>query len=271
MNNFAVIGNPIKHSLSPYLHNYVYNLINIDAEYLKKEMHENELVNVIKLIRSGNLDGINITIPFKESIIEYLDEINPRAQIIGSVNIVYMRNNKLYGNNTDWYGFSQSIIKNNISIKNKEVIVLGAGGTAKAILFALKHLGVKRINLLNRTFNKAKKMQDEVIRVYEYAKAEQIIKNNSIIINTTSIGMQKDELPINSSLISKKQTLIDVIYSPISTSFIKLGESVGAKTLGGLDMFIFQALQSIDLWFGKTYSKQVNFSQLKTNLERKLC
>ena len=271
MKNFVVIGSPIKHSLSPYLHNYVYNSASINAKYAKKEVSINELSNVIELIRSENLDGINITIPYKEVILKYLDEVSPQANLIGSVNVVYMKNNLLFGNNTDWYGFKETIIKNNISINDKEIIVLGAGGTSKAILFALKILGAKRINLFNRTFTKAKNMQDEIITAYEYTDSEQIIKSNSIIINTTSVGMLKNDIPINSSLISKNQILIDVIYSPLLTPFLKAGIEKGAQIINGLDMFIFQALESIDLWFGETYSNKVNFKQIKTNLERKLC
>ena len=238
MKQFAVIGNPIGHSLSPYLHNFVYNSLGIDAVYERKQVLKSELPQIINLIKNGDLSGINVTIPHKENIMEYLDNINPRAQSIGAVNIIMNNGNKLIGNNTDWFGFLMALKKNRIDPANKEVIVLGAGGTAKAILFALKQSGVNKIVLLNRTLQKAE---------------------------------ESAQSPIDLGLIHENQTLIDVIYSPFETAFLKLGKKIGAKTLNGLDMFIYQGLTSIDLWFGKDISNQVNFTQLKTYLESKLC
>ena len=161
--------------------------------------------------------------------------------------------------------------KNRIDPANKEVIVLGAGGTAKAILFALKQSGVNKIVLLNRTLQKAEELKEDIVFPYPLTQLAQMIKNDSIIINTTPIGMQSAQSPIDLGLIHKNQTLIDVIYTPFETDFLKLGKKIGAKTLNGLDMFIYQGLTSIDLWFGKDISNQVNFTQLKTYLESKLC
>ena len=271
MKNFAVIGNPIKHSLSPYLHNYVYNSLNINANYIMKLVDNDALIDIIKLTREGSLNGFNVTIPHKQMIIPLLDDINPRAKSIGSVNLVHNIKNKLYGNNTDWFGFYQLLLKNAVNVKDKEVIIIVAGGTSKSVIFALKHLGVKKIYLINRTFEKAQKMQDEIIIPCSIDSIDKIIKNDSIIINTTSLGMKNNESPIASMLITKNQVLIDIIYNPILTTFLNNGNSVGANTINGLDMFIYQALASIDLWFGKPLSKQVNFTQLKTYLERKLC
>ena len=271
MKQFAVIGNPIGHSLSPYLHNFVYNSLGIDAVYERKRVLKSELPQIINLIKNGNLSGINVTIPHKENIMEYLDNINPRAQSIGAVNIIINNGNKLIGNNTDWFGFLMALKKNRIDPANKEVIVLGAGGTAKAVLFALKQAGVNKIVLLNRTLQKAEELKEDIVFPYPLTQLAQMIKNDSIIINTTPIGMQSAQSPIDLGLIHKNQTLIDVIYTPFETDFLNLGKKIGAKTLNGLDMFIYQGLTSIDLWFGKDISNQVNFTQLKTYLESKLC
>ena len=271
MKHFAVIGNPVEQSLSPALHNWVFKLLNIQAEYIKIMVEEKEIPNIIQQINNSTLDGFNVTIPHKENMMQFLDVVNPRADIIGSVNCVMKSNSSIIGNNTDWFGFIMALKINEIDLSGREVIVLGAGGTAKSILFSLKQLGAIKIILLNRTLQKARALQDEVISSYSLEKTESVIKNDSIIINTTPIGMQSNQSPIELELLHNNQILIDVIYNPLETTFLKFGNKIGAKTLNGLDMFIHQGLASLDLWFGESLSKQVNFIQLKTYLEAKLC
>ena len=182
MKHFAVIGSPVEHSLSSELHNWVFKALNIQAEYENIRVEKEDLPNIVKQIRNGKFNGFNVTIPHKEIIMKFLDEINPRAQSIGSVNCIMKSNSKVIGNNTDWLGFSQALQKNEIDINEKEVIVFGAGGTSKSILFSLKQLGVQRIILLNRTFKKAKDLQDDIVIPYALDRTENIIKNDSIII-----------------------------------------------------------------------------------------
>ena len=271
MKHFAVIGSPIEHSLSPILHNWVFKKLNLQAEYEKMRIEKQELPDIIQKIKKGQLDGINVTIPHKENIMNFLDEINPRAKRIGAVNCIVKSKSRIIGNNTDWFGFSQALKTNQIDISGKEVIVLGSGGTGKSILFSLKQMGGNKIILINRTFQKAQELEDDIVIPYHQEKTESLIKNDSIIINTTPVGMQINQAPFDLGLLHQNQILIDVIYTPLETSFLKLGNKIGAKTLNGLDMFIYQGLTSLDLWFGESLSKQVNFTQLKTYLETKLC
>ena len=271
MKHFCVIGNPIQHSLSPVMHKWVFESLKIDAKYEKIKLEQKELPKIIQKMRSGDLDGINITIPLKEAVLTFLDEINPRAKSIGAVNCIMISNSKVIGNNTDWYGFSMALKKNNINTLNREVIILGAGGSARSILYALKRIGVQKMFLLNRTIEKAKKLQDNSIFVHPLHDAKQIIKTDSIIINTTSVGMQNKQSPINFDLINKNQILFDIIYSPLETSLLQCGKKRGALTINGLDMFIYQGMASLDLWFGSSISTQVNFPKLKAYLESHLC
>ena len=159
MKNFAIIGNPVKHSLSPILYNWVFNVLKIKAEYKKIRIIKSELSQIIQKLRSGKIDGINVTIPHKEDIIDFLDDINPRAASIGAVNCLMKSGSKIIGNNTDWFGFTKLLEANRVDPSEREVIVLGAGGASKSILFVLKQLGAKKINLLNRTYEKAQAMQ----------------------------------------------------------------------------------------------------------------
>jgi len=271
MKKFAVIGNPIDHSMSPKLHNWIFNKLKINAKYDKVKLKSNELNSFLNEIRLGLYDGINITIPYKETVIEYLDDINIRAELIGSVNFIMNSNGKLIGNNTDWFGFTRALKSNSIDLQGKEVIVIGSGGTSRSILFSLKQLGVKNILIFNRTLDNAKLLEDTIARAYLLEEIVNFINNESVIINTTPIGMLSNESLISIDQINKSQIIIDIIYSPIESSLIKMGKNIGAKTLNGLDMFIYQGLASLDLWFGKDIENQVNFKQIKSYLERHLC
>ncbi len=271
MKYFAVIGSPIEHSLSPAMHQWVFDSLKLDAKYEKIKVSKNELPKIIKKMQNGELDGVNITIPYKETMIEHLDEVNQRAKSIGAVNCILKSGSKIIGNNTDWYGFSMALKNNDINPMGREVIVLGAGGSAKSILYALRHMGAQKILLLNRSIKRAKIFQDECILAYCLDDADDIIKTDSIIINTTSVGMQSSQSPIDFGLIHKNQILIDIIYTPLNTSILKFGQKIGAITVNGLDMFIHQGLASLDLWFGSSVSTQVNLPKLKTYLESKLC
>ena len=271
MKKFAVIGNPIEQSLSPALHNWIFNKLNIHAKYEKIKVDIEGLSDIISEVSSRKLDGLNITIPHKENIIKFVDDVNVRCETIGSINCVIKSNSKIIGYNTDWYGFVKSLEINHIDVYGKEIIVIGAGATGKSILYSLKHLGVKKILLFNRTLRKAEKLQDNIIYPSSLDQIDNFIKNDSIIINTTSLGMKVQQSPVKIELMHQNQTIIDVIYNPTVTPMLKLGNEVGAKTLNGLDMFIVQGLTSLDLWFGESISKQVNFTQLKSYLETHLC
>ena len=271
MKHFAVIGDPIEHSMSPTMHRWIFDYLGMDAKYEKIKATINELPKIIQKMKNGDLDGINITIPLKEAVLTFLDEINTRAKSIGAVNCIMIADSKIIGNNTDWYGFSMALKSNNINLLDKEVIILGAGGSAKSILYALKCIGVKKIFLLNRTIEKAKLLQDNCISAHPLEDANEVIKTDSIIINTTSVGMQNKQSPINIKLITKNQILFDIIYSPLETSLLQCGKKRGALIVNGLDMFIYQGMASLDLWFGSSISTQVNFPKLKTYLESKLC
>ena len=271
MKHFAVIGDPIEHSMSPTMHQWIFDSLGMDAKYEKIKVGKNELPKIIHKMKSGDLDGINITIPLKEVVLTFLDEINERAKSIGAVNCIMISNSNIIGNNTDWYGFSMALKINNINLLDREVVILGAGGSAKSILYALKRIGVQKIFLLNRTIENAKILEDNSIIAHSLDDAEEIIKTDSIIINSTSVGMQNKQSPINTNLINENQILFDIIYSPLETSLIQYGKKKGALTVNGLDMFIYQGMASLDLWFGSSISTQVNFPKLKAYLESHLC
>jgi shikimate dehydrogenase len=245
--NFLVIGNPIDHSLSPKLHNYWIKKYKIDAVYEKKLLNNDEIEGLIINIREEKIHGINITVPFKKMVIPFLDELSEEAKISQSVNTIYKKNNRIIGENTDIEGFKLSLEKTEQEIKNKEALILGAGGVVPSIIVALKKMQIKKIYLSNRTELKAIELKKNFPEI-------EIIKwgdtlNFDIIINATSIGLkEEDEININYQKISKDKFFYDVIYNPSETNFLKNAKKYGGTTRNGKMMFIYQAQKAFFIW-----------------------
>jgi shikimate dehydrogenase len=249
MKKFLVIGNPIEHSLSPTLHNYWIKNNGIDAIYEKKKLNENELEQIILLVKEKKIDGINVTVPFKKTIIPFLDELSIEAKSTQSVNTIYLKENKVMGHNTDIVGFEASIKKSKYNLVNKEVLILGAGGVVSSIIFALKKMKVSKIIISNRTKEKAKNLEKlfKNIEIIEWG----MVPNFDMIINATSVGLKKeDDINIDFSSISKNKFFYDVIYNPKETNFLKIGKNLGNVISNGKLMFIYQALSAFNIWHG---------------------
>jgi shikimate dehydrogenase len=249
MKKFLVIGNPIEHSLSPILHNYWIKINGIDAIYEKQKLNENELEQIILLVKEKKIDGINVTVPFKKAIIPFLDELSIEAKSTQSVNTIFLKENKVMGHNTDIVGFEASIKKSEYNLVNKEILILGAGGVVPSIIFALKKMKVSKITISNRTKEKAENLEKlfENIEIIEWG----VVPNFDMIINATSVGLKKeDDINIDFSSISKNKFFYDVIYNPEETSFLKTGKNLGNVILNGKLMFIYQALSAFNIWHG---------------------
>ena len=274
--NFAIIGNPVEHSLSPALHNRVFDHLRLDAHYTKLPVEKNELPQVVKKLQRGELDGINVTIPYKQDIIPYLDELNIRAKHIHAVNCVVKNNGKLIGFNTDWYGFTMTLHHNKIDVSERTCAILGAGGAARSILYALIQEGADTVLVINRTPKRAEALIASLNEINKNTRLQSIspgeIKNNNlintVIINCTPVGMAPNinETPLPEDFIGKDQILIDTIYNPLQTRFLNMGKEKGAITIGGLDMFIYQGLASLDLWFNEPISDTIDVNELRQYL-----
>ena len=247
MKNFLVIGNPINHSLSPKLHNYWIKKNNINAIYKKQKLEENDLENLIFQVKEKKIDGINVTVPFKKTIIPFLDKLTLEAQKTQSVNTIYLDNNKVIGDNTDIGGFEMSIQKSNVNLSNKKVLILGAGGVVPSIIFALTKMKVTKVIISNRTKEKAENLKNffNDITVIEWGE----VPDFDMIINATSLGLKKeDEINLDFSSIDKNKLFYDVIYNPKETSFLKTGKKLGNITINGKLMFIYQAFLAFKIW-----------------------
>tara|TARA_B100000029_G_scaffold514658_1_gene618305 strand:- start:1009 stop:1791 length:783 start_codon:yes stop_codon:yes gene_type:complete len=247
MKKFLVIGNPIDHSLSPKLHNYWIKENNISAIYDKKKLNENDIKDIILEIKKEEINGINVTVPFKKTVIQFLDQLSPAAKESQSVNTIFKKDNKIIGDNTDIYGFEQALKHINYNVINKKVFILGAGGVVPSIIIALKRLGVKKIALSNRTKEKAENLKKihfdlEVVTWGENTDFD-------MIVNATSLGLKsQDKIKLDFSNMKANKFFYDVIYNPNKTNFLLEGEKLGNKIENGKMMFIYQAQLSFKIW-----------------------
>ena len=247
MKKYLVIGNPIDHSLSPKLHNYWIKQNKINAIYDKQMLNDNDLKDLILEVKTKQISGINVTVPFKSSIISHLDELSIEANKTQSVNTIYMENGRVIGHNTDIEGFEIAIKKTNFDITNKKVFILGAGGVVPSIIVALIKIGVSDILISNRTKIKAEKLKKifNSIQIVNWGE----IPNFDLIINATSIGLNlTDEINLDFSNVGKNKLFYDVIYNPSETNFLKIGKQLGNKYENGKLMFIYQAFLSFKKW-----------------------
>ncbi len=265
MKKYLVIGNPIEHSLSPLIHNHwmkKYRLL--DSSYEKKKVEKKDLAKIVKQVRSGEISGVNITVPFKKEIIDFLDQVKGVARSCQSVNTLVKEGNKVCGYNTDVEGFKESLGDEFIDIRDKKILILGAGGVSTSILEAFVETAQK-IYIMNRTKKKAeelKKIGDisiqllnknkNTIQVVEWGKMPEIC---DIVVNTTSVGLVEDKsFDLDFTSYEKKKNILfyDLIYNPKETIFLKNARLRGNKTLNGKMMFLYQALYSFQKWTGVT-------------------
>jgi len=252
MKKFFVIGNPIEHSLSPAVHQYWFEKNNVKATYEKKLLEEKDLKNIIGDIKNDRVAGINVTVPFKQKIIPLLDELSTVAQSTLSVNTIYKKNNKVIGDNTDVGGFQKSLIDNISKESIKSALLIGAGGVAPSIVYALKTLGIEQIFIANRTVEKIVNLQEKfgpllTKIVWEDLSKQQL--NVDIIINATSLGLNNDHtIDLNFSSIDKKTIFYDVIYNPSETRLLQKAKKHGYRTVNGMKMFLYQAQLAFEIW-----------------------
>ena len=244
MKKYLVIGNPIEHSLSPKLHNYWLNENKVVGNYDKKLLTEEEVGEFLK--SNQKVSGINITVPFKKTVINYCSELTELASASQSVNTITLSNDKIIGDNTDVYGFEQSLRDLNFNGLNKTAYIIGAGGVVSSVVIALNKLGVQNIVISNRTKNKAEALAKEYnLVVSDWGK----IIDFDIIINCTSIGLKKDD-SLGLDLPNVKDKIFyDIIYKP-KTKFLVDAEKLGNKIVDGKMMFLYQAQKSFEIWHG---------------------
>lgn len=258
----AVVANPIKHSISPFIHNSAFEATNTNGVYLAWEVDATELAETVANIRRYQMYGINLSMPYKEQVIPYLDQLSEEACLIGAVNTVVNREGTLIGYNTDGKGFFKSLPS--FKISRKRLVLLGAGGAAKAILAQAILDGVSQISVFVRSSSMEKtrpyleKIQNatgfrvDLFALEDVQDLQDSITQADLLVNATSVGMDGSSQPIPTSIILPEKLLVaDVIYQPFETPFLKWARNQGNQSINGLGMLLYQAAEAFELWTGK--------------------
>lgn len=247
----GLLGEKLSHSLSPLIHNYIYSKLDMKLNYELFEVKNTDIHKFKTYMQENHINAVNITIPYKKIFIDSLDFISENAKKIGSINLLYLKNGKFYGENTDYYGFKYTLEKHNITVKNKKIFILGKGGASLSVQAVLKDLGATDINILARKDKESSIIFNENI-------------SGDIVINTTPVGMfpniENNIVPKN--IISNFKVAIDLIYNPLETEFLKQASKLGLKSINGLDMLIEQAIKTDEILFNISFD-----NKLRTELQ----
>ncbi len=267
----AVIGSPVTHSLSPLLHNAAFNSLGMDWEYLALEITESELDEVLAQMRSGNLGGLSVTMPFKTRVASLVDECTSTAEKLSAVNCVVANEKGLIGHNTDGDGFLNGLIHEaQFDPKGKKVAVIGAGGAARAVIEALARSGAASIMVVNRTPAKAESAADLAGEVGAVGTLEDI-SGADLVVNATSIGMKDSQvdIPCSVDLLHSSQLVVDLIYHPLETRWISLAKQKGIDSYNGVSMLLFQAAEAFTLWTGEEAPISIMQEAITQELEKR--
>jgi len=268
---YGLLANPVEHTISPFIHELFYEECNHNGTYNPYLVASGKLEDAIKGMKALSIEGLNVTVPYKVDVMEYLDEIDDMAAFIGACNTIVRELNAdgreiLKGYNTDWIGLKMACDHENIPVKGRDVVIVGGGGSARAVAFMCQKEGAKSLLLLNRTESKAGLIAKQVQKVNAEISIKtgsledlHLISKGSVAFQTTSLGMHPnvDKSPIeNDEFFSNVDFIVDIIYNPKETFFMKKGKDFGVTTMNGLGMLFFQAVKAFELWSGIVMTKE---------------
>lgn len=253
----GVIGSPISHSKSPQLHRHWLVTYGLRGHYIPMDISSADLPDAIRMLPKLGFVGINVTIPYKEKVLEFADQITDRATLIGAANTLTFRpDGRLIADNTDGFGFMENI-RNSVPDWNPKAgpaAILGAGGASRAVIAALTEAQVPEIMISNRTRVRAEKLKDEFgkrLRVVDWVQAGNMLEDAALVVNTTSLGMVgKPELRVPLDGLQRGAIVSDLVYSPLKTGLLQAAEEAGCRAVDGLGMLLYQAVPGFERWFG---------------------
>lgn len=266
----GIIGHPIKQSYSPFIHNVAIELKKIDYVYLPFDIPSANLRSALKGMTALGIKGFSVTIPHKESAIQYMNDISEEAAMIGSINTIVNDQGKLTGHNTDVYGVLETLLPFKDDISGNQISVIGAGGSARAVIYTLiRHFKPKKIFIINRNERRAETLKEFFIEKMKFSSiktkelippaAFEVIKDSKLVIHATPVGMnpnENDSITTSTDVFSKGQIVFDLVYNPQMTLLLKTAIRAGAKTLNGLSMLVNQAAKSFELWTGVDFPRE---------------
>ena len=252
---YCIIGDPIDHSLSPAIHNAAFNTLGLNCSYIALRVQEGQLKNSIDSLRAINIGGFNVTMPHKVKVLNYVDRCDQTVQLVGAANTVNNEEGKFCAYNTDVAGFIRPLRERKISFKGVEVLILGAGGAARAVVVALSgERGIANINIFNRNTDRSTNLSKLVkelglkASIVSNDDIQKIASKSELIINTTPLGMSNEESLIKSASISKDSIVYDIVYKPINTKLLVNAKTAGAQVVYGYEMLLEQATASFKIW-----------------------
>ncbi|TMW73887.1 shikimate dehydrogenase [Alteribacter natronophilus] len=273
----GVFGHPVAHSMSPVMHQAALRELNLEGSYEAYDIAPDELKEGIESVRSEGYRGINITLPHKVAVMEYLDHVSEEAQAIGAVNTVVNEDGKLTGYNTDGQGFLESVLERTGDLPDKRVLIIGAGGAARAVSVSFARHGVEELVITNRTLSKAREIAERCrqwceVRVLPATMAQAAFTGFDLIVNTTPIGMfpDTDRMPMSLETVRRNALVCDLIYNPERTRWLSEAEKRGAKTLNGIGMFVNQGALALEMWTGKKAPRIAMEKAVVEELKKKL-
>ncbi len=260
----AVVATPIKHSLSPFIHNLAFDHVGENGVYLAFETAEADLGAVIESIKTLDMYGVNLSMPYKEAAVPYMDELSEVAKLTGAINTIVNRDGQLFGTSTDGAGFFKSL--KNFHVKDRELTVIGAGGAARSIIAEAAVQGARQITVYNRTY-KPELFADYPGNIVFKPLSDLRELTGDLLVNTTSLGMDGVSLPIPADLKFPGDMLVaDVIYLPIETPLLTLAKAQGHQTVNGLGMLLYQAAESFKLWTGQEMPTEMILKKLEEKI-----
>lgn len=257
MRKFGLLGKKLSHSLSPLLHSIFFEEMGIEAEYKLYEVAEHEIDNFKNYMFENSIEGVNITVPYKKAFLDKLDFISDEAKEIGAINLLYIKENKFYGDNTDYYGFKQTLLTNQIEPSGKKIAIIGRGGASASVYKVLKDMGAEDIAFYFR--------KDKLSKI-EFPED----MTGDIIINTTPVGMYPniEDNIVDEQILKKFKIAIDLIYNPLETKFLKIARENNLKTINGMEMLIGQALKTDEILYDIVLSNQLREKIIKKIIKR---
>ena len=267
MNIALLLGDPVKHSLSPMMQNAAFRACGLDWQYELLETPRARLKETIAHLRTNGFASANVTIPHKEAVVEFLDDITNHASRIGAVNTIVKRDGKLIGDNTDVYGFTQSLRDAAVELRGIRAVVLGAGGAARAVTFALAEQGAARITIINRTEPRATKLAHDLWNHFPKLDVEvgaiSSLATAHLIVNATSVGMapNENESPMHWRF-PRGTTAIDLVYRPLQTKFLRDAQHAGVRPISGIGMLVHQGAAAFKLWTGRDAPVELMLDQV---------
>jgi shikimate dehydrogenase len=263
----GVIGDPVEHSLSPAIQNAAFNHLKLDFVFLAFRVKAVELEDAMRGMRGLGIHGLNVTMPHKKAVTAFVDELDPTAKFLCAVNTILNRNGRLCGFNTDGVGALKALQENGATLSGKKVLLLGAGGAAKAITFSLAKEADELV-LLNRTPEKAKELAESLNQILGKKVTgatlspnaiQENLRDSDVLINATSVGMHPNasQSPVAPEWLKPDLTVMDIVYNPVETKLAKDAKAAGARVISGVEMLIHQGAASFEIWTGRSAPVEV--------------